>query len=162
MKNTLIIFVSNISETNSFQTHPSNSFCVALCCYSLENLLSGSCCFQEFQLWKREKEEDLRPWESGVLPWLCKWVAVIWGMSCILQWRHAFRSFWCWQFMAWSLVEGDGEMEKSIRQNNGRGQKMEKQQEKDWVGVLGERNGIERTMEKLTWIENLLCASDYE
>ena len=39
---------------------------------------------------------------------------------------------------------------------------MEKQEEKDWVGLLGERSGFERKIEKLTFIENLLCANDDE
>lgn len=41
---------------------------------------------------------------------------------------------------------------------------MEKREEKkkDCMRVLGGRDGIERKVEKLTFIENLLCASDYE
>lgn len=41
---------------------------------------------------------------------------------------------------------------------------MEKQEEekKDCMWVLGERDGIERNVEKLTFIQNLLCASVYE
>ena len=43
-----------------------------------------------------------------------------------------------------------------------RRQKMKKWEGKDWVGLLGERNGFERKMEKLTFIENLLYANDDE
>lgn len=39
---------------------------------------------------------------------------------------------------------------------------MEKQERKVWVEVVGERNGIERKMERLMFIDNLLCISDYE
>lgn len=39
---------------------------------------------------------------------------------------------------------------------------MEKREEKNWVGVLGGGDRIERKVEKLTFIKKLLCASDYE
>lgn len=39
---------------------------------------------------------------------------------------------------------------------------MEKWEGKDQVGLLGERNGFERKMEKWTFIENLLWANDDE
>ena len=39
---------------------------------------------------------------------------------------------------------------------------MEKWEGEDWVGLLGERNGFERKMEKWTYIENILCANSDE
>ena len=39
---------------------------------------------------------------------------------------------------------------------------MEKWEGEDRVGLLGERNGFERKMEKWTYIENILCANGDE
>ena len=43
-----------------------------------------------------------------------------------------------------------------------RRQKMEKWEGEDRVGLLGERNGFERKMEKWMYIENILCANGDE
>lgn len=48
-------------------------------------------------------------------------------------------------------------MDKSME----KGQKMEKQKEKNWLGVLGGGDRIERKVDKWTFIEKLLCTSDY-
>lgn len=39
---------------------------------------------------------------------------------------------------------------------------MEKWEGEDRVGLLGERNGFERKMEKWMYIENILCANGDE
>lgn len=116
-----------------------------------------------FKIFSCERE---RPgWETvGVRSaecylWLCWWVAVTWGMSFILKWGHPFRSFWCWQLMVLSPVKGDDKKEKSIEVNKWKGDRKWRNRKKDWVGLLGGGDRIERKVEKLTFIENLLCAS---